>query len=611
MTAPDVGRPPVVICRAASIGTTVAGRLPVLMRAIVVSVAVACSWAPIASAGQAVRVGVTSGSVDSVAVGGGRVVWADWDGGDEASVFSAGLDGSRRRIHRDVRLGSPDWVTPTLSASSRRVAFFLEETTSGVDDEYTSLQTTASAPLENHRLTRFRGTAPGYERLQDTAGDAVLTTAARRAGGRWSVRAYVRDFATANSAAEPVGARLRLSPSEPSFTIEARLAEGWMAMLRRSETPTVTVYDRHTGRRAWRVALPRPASDGSPYAREIVWDLADDGTVAAALAMSRARMTLGWAAPRSRFRRVTSSVLVRAPFVVAGGRLTYARRAHGRMLRLYSRPPTGPPRAESGDIPASSTIGSDGHQLGLAVTAPRGLRMCVFTVALPVGTGQRWLCRSPGRTRAHAANLPVAGAHYRGALVYGSGCPDCYGTISLTVADDRRSLLPPTGLTFDTQCEPTPDGGFGRTGYSNFGRPPDGTAVRADRGYRWAFPLTGATEAVVAGGFASSGHVATGTLTYRAESDSGATCDFAASFRARVVNRPTGLAPDARCTVRSLHEGQWPLRSCTATPAARSRSTSRGDGAFAADAAGGRAGRVCVWSTAIAADRSTPAACTR
>jgi len=526
------------MCRIASIGTAVNGRVPgTLMRATVLSVAVSCGGAASAPAGQAVRVGATSGNVENIGVGGGRVIWASWDD-DEVSVFSAGLAGSRRRIHREVGLGSAEWVAPMLSASSHRVAFFLEETTSGVDAEYVALRTTASAPIDSRRLTRFRSTAPGYERLQDTAADAVLTTAVRRADGRSSVRAYVRDFATADPAPQPVGARLRLAPSEPSSTVEARLTERWMAVLRRSETPTVTVYDRHTGRQAWRVTLPRPASDGSPYAREIVWDLADDGTVAAALAMSRSRVTLGWAAPRSSFHRVTSSVLVRAPFVVDGGRLTYARRAHGTMLRLYSRALAGAARAESGDIPTTSTIGSDGHQVGLAVTAPRGLRTCVFAAALPVAAGQPWICRSPGRAQARAASLPIAGSHYRGALVYGPGCPDCHGTISLTVADDRRSLLPPAGLSFDTQCEPTPDGGFGLTGYSNLGRPPDGTAVRADGGYRWTFPLAGATEAVVAGGFAKSGHVATGTLSYRAESDTGATCDFAASFRARVVGRP-------------------------------------------------------------------------
>ena len=560
-----------------------AGCGPGLLRAFVLSVAVTCGGAENASAGQAVRVGVTSGSVDSVAVGGGRIVWAAWDGDDEISVFSAGLGGSRRGIHRDVHLGSPDWVTPTLSASSRRLAFFLEETTSDADDEYTSLQTTASAPIESPRLAQFSDSAPGYERLQDTAADAVLTTAVRRAGGRWNVRAYVRDFAAADTPPKPLGARLRLARRESSSTVEARLTDRWVAVLRRGGTPTVTVYDRSTGRRAWRVALPRPSSDGSPYAREIVWDLADDGTVAAALAMSRARATLGWAAPRSSFRRVTSSVLVRAPFVVAGGRLTYARRAHGRMLRLYSRPPTGAPRAESGDIPTTATISSDGHQLGVAVTVRGGLRTCIFTAVLPVAAGgQPWICRSTGRTRAQAASLPVAGAHYRGALVYGPGCPDCHGTISLTVADDRRSLLPPTGLSFDAQCEPTPEGGFGRARYSNFGRPPDGTAVRADGGYGWAFPLTGATEAVVAGGFAKSGHVATGTLTYRAESDSGATCDFAASFRARVAGRPyrpragrtmhcpnsargevsiTILHRDAGCTVAIDIARRWRFRS--------------------------------------------------
>ena len=253
-------------------------------------------------------------------------------------MFSASLTGARWRVHRDAKLGGVDFVDGTLLASQQRVAYFLEATSSGPNEEFTYLEHTASAHVGARELIAFGGRA-GYEQLRDVAGQSVLTTEFRRVGGRPTMRSYVRDFAARDPRRTPVGPRISLARGESSSLVEVRLTSAWLALLRRGRHPAISVYARRSGKRAWKVSLPsrRKSTRSTPYDRAIAWDLAEDGTLAVALEMSargakqpRKRQILGWAAPHSRFRRVAGSVLVGEPFVLNGGQLTYARASGAR-----------------------------------------------------------------------------------------------------------------------------------------------------------------------------------------------------------------------------------------------------------------------------------------
>ena len=224
----------------------------------------------------------------------------------------------------------------------------------------------------------------GFERLQDVAGDELLSIAVKRVRGRWTVRAYVR----ADAAPLPVGPRLKLARTEGSSTVQGQLTARWLALLRRRD---VTVYDRWTARPAWRARLPATARTTD----DLVWDLGEDGTLAVASGpfepdAKRASTFLAFA-NQGRFRRVSRAVVPRQPFVLRDGVLTYLRPAPGGHVRLYARRRGAPPRRLTGDLPPGP-LASDGALVVTVVDRARGPGRCVLAAALPVAASARWKC---------------------------------------------------------------------------------------------------------------------------------------------------------------------------------------------------------------------------
>ncbi len=335
-----------------------------------------------ATAGRVVRVARTEDTVDSVAAGGNRVFWASW--GVDASVHAAGLTTSSRRLLRVGGLGGYDYVSPSIWASQRRVAAQVEGHWSGPDDEGVNMLAQATSAIGAPGMRQFESPAgTSYERVQDVAGDELLSIGVKRVRGRWTVRAYVR----ADGAPRPVGPRLRLARGETSDTVEGRLSARWMALLRQR---AVTVYDRSTGLPAWRARLSAPAGSWG------VWDLGEDGTLAVAgvrvkPGTKRESAALGFM-NEGRYRRVSSAVVPRQPFVLRAGVLTYLRPARGGRARLYARWRGGPPRHLTGDLP-SGPLASDGALVVAAVDRARGPVRCILGAALPVPATAR--CRCP------------------------------------------------------------------------------------------------------------------------------------------------------------------------------------------------------------------------
>jgi hypothetical protein len=336
------------------------------------------------AADPVVRVAQTDDNVDNVAAGGNRVFWTSW-GVAHASVHAAGLTTPPRRLLKVGGIGGYDDVALSLWASRQRVAAQVQGYWSGLDDEGVDVVARATGAIGAPVMRSFESPRHvGFERLQDVAGDDLLSIAVKRVRGRWTVRAYVR----ADAAPRSVGPRLKLARTEGSSTVEGRITARWMALLRRRN---VTVYDRWTGRPAWRVRLPATArtADG------LVWDLGEDGTLAVAGGPfepdAKRESTFLAFANEGRFRRVSRAVVPREPFVLRDGVLTYLRPRPGGHVRLYARRRGAPPRRLTGDLPPGP-LASDGALVVAVVDRARGPVSCVLAAALPVPGSARWAC---------------------------------------------------------------------------------------------------------------------------------------------------------------------------------------------------------------------------
>jgi hypothetical protein len=347
--------------------------------------------ATVAEAGPVVRVATTDG-ISDLDVGGGRVFWTTWEA-KSASVFSAGLATPRRRLLREPMWEGFDDVSPSVWASSQRVAVEIETYFAGVDEDYVEIAAQASGPVGGKALRPLPSMPRiGFERIQDVAEDSVLTRAVKRIRGRWTVRAYV--YVRGRGKAQAVGPRLTLAQDETSFDIEGRLSRNWMALLREQRS-RITVYDRRTGRPAWSVQLPRAGS--------LVWELADDGTLAVAQAISNGRgeatrAVLRWAPPRGAFRRLPGAALPHYPLTLRAGTLTYVAPGRKGRGRLYVRRAGGPARPLTGDLPPGPIgtdgpmIVTDGVMVAAAVQRRREATTCVFIATLPVARSESWRC---------------------------------------------------------------------------------------------------------------------------------------------------------------------------------------------------------------------------
>jgi hypothetical protein len=364
--------------------------------AVAAGVAAALLVPAVSRAGTVERLAVTRDAVVGVGVAGGRVYWAQWDG-SRTAVFARSPFAPLRRVLRIGGLQTKQDVTVAMGTSARRIAVDVVASSAELDDVYEGIVGRAGAPADGSPLRAITDADLGYERLQDVDGHAVLTSAERRIGkrDRRTSRAYVRDFAAADPRPRPAGPRVVLADGEGGEDVESRIAGPWVATLRRSRRPVVTVYERRTTRLAWRVRLPAWRHVSSPYRRGLVWDLAADGSIAVALELRLSgprarRQELGWAAPGGAFRRVTYAVTVRAPFLLRGSELTYVRPRDPRHLRLYRRWPGGPALALTPDLPPG-LLATDGRRVAV-IAETAAAKRCVLTAALPVDPAQRWRC---------------------------------------------------------------------------------------------------------------------------------------------------------------------------------------------------------------------------
>ena len=309
--------------------------------------------------------------------------WTTW-AGDEASVFAAGTATPVRRLFRVRDLKGFDDVSSLVWTSPSQLAAEFETYDAGVDEDYVDVAAYASGPTGGKRLRAFSGGGRiGFERIQDVAGDEILTLAGRELRGRRTVRFYVRPRSV-----RPVGPRLVLAANETSSELEGRLVGRWLAVWRRVGGPRVTVYDRLTNRRAWSVRLPR--------VDDVAWDLGEDGTVAIAFSSvgsgpMRNRTRLGFVRPRSSFRRATTAALPSYPFVLRGSTLTYTAPGRGTRVRLFALEYGGLPRRQTGDLP-SATIDTDGTMVAAAVGRAGTSAACILAARLPVSVAARWTC---------------------------------------------------------------------------------------------------------------------------------------------------------------------------------------------------------------------------
>lgn len=349
-----------------------------------------------AAAGAVYRVAVTQDPVGAVAVAGGRVFWTT--DGVRAAVFSSYLAGDRRRLLGLGSLDDYDRTEADLWASPQRVALQVGAWWYGPEDEDYEIVARASGSVSGSRITSFDDLGIGFERMQDVDGDAVLTAAERRIGGHWTSRPFIREFAAGGPRLRAVGLRVRMARDEYGNDIESRVSGPWVATLRRTRRPMITVYGRWSNRVAWRVRLPALRGYAPPYDRRLVWDLASNGTIAAALTMNEKgpvnrRQELGWAPPRGTFRRVTGAVALRTPFVLSGRALIYTRSRGEFAVQLYQRRLGGAARALTGVLPWESSIATDGRLLAIGRNSG-GPPACVLAATLPTVPRQRWDCKS-------------------------------------------------------------------------------------------------------------------------------------------------------------------------------------------------------------------------
>lgn len=143
---------------------------------------------------------------------------------------------------------------------------------------------------------------------------------------------------------------------------------------------------------------------------------------------------------------------------------------------------------------------------------------------------------------AYAATSPIAGGKYEGSLSHGSRCSGCRGDVSLIVADDRLSLLAPSGINFTARCRPS------TSEVKTLGAvtdAPEGTPISPSGQFHWGGQARSSTTVV--GRFADHGQIVRGTLTFNAVGST--RCSFVAvPFRARLTGRP--YAPRPGATIR-------------------------------------------------------------
>lgn len=312
--------------------------------------------------------------------------WAQLDADDDVSVFAAKPSVPPRRLLRVSAGGAEDRVGAELMASPQRLAVSIDSTWEGPDEALVTRIYEGSAAVTGRRIEPFRPRATRFGRLQDVAGHAVLTVVSRHSGARSSAQAYLRDLARRGGPPTPVGPRITLTPDERP--VEARLTENWVALLRRTRDPVVTVYDRRTGRAAWTVALPPLGPGDVTYDRLVVWDLGEDGTLAAALDMApdglEPQPVFGWAAPSGPFQAIETDVSLQPPFLLDRGRLIFLSDR-----KLVAVTPGGAPQALTGVLPDTIALATDGRTVALTAG---DRQTCVLAARLPVATDARWRC---------------------------------------------------------------------------------------------------------------------------------------------------------------------------------------------------------------------------